>query len=347
MTRGLLAIAGLAVLPLTAGGREGTPPQPTDPAALLLRPEIRLNGDELRELRDGRTVVRSLSVSADHHVGLVLLARIETTPDRFVEKIRRSADLWKDQGVPVTGRFSEPARPADVETMRLPRGDLEALRRCKPGDCDVKLSDAEIARLQAAIARGGAAWREAAQNEFRQVVLDRIAAYRRSGLRGLQPPHDHDETVDLHAVFSRLLAESEVLAQQAPEVGAFLERYPAAPLPPQVEDHLYWLLTTETPKPTIQGVHVTLQRRAPDDPVEVVVISRQIFATHYVNGSLATSALVRDPENPSRRYLVYLNRSASDALGGFLAGLKRFFVERRIRGAARSAFDRLKRRFES
>jgi hypothetical protein len=231
--------------------------------------------------------------------------------------------------------------------MRLPEGDLDDLRQCRPGDCAVKLAAVEMQQLQKAMADAGDGWRAAAQRTFQEIAMSRIAEYRRAGLSGLPAPHDHDEVVDLRLAFSGLLAAESVLARSAPELGGFLERYPAAPLPPQAEDHLYWLKTTETPKPTIQGVHVTMQRRGAGDHVEVIVVSRQIFATHYLNGSLSTSALLRDPADPSRRYLVYLNRSASDALGGFLSGLKRFFVERRIRSSARAAFERLKRRMET
>lgn len=75
----------------------------------------------------------------------------------------------------------------------------------------------------------------------------------------------------------------------------------------------------------------------------MVVLSRQVLATHYINGSLALTILTRAaPE----RYLVYVNWTDVDGLGGFFSGLRRYFVERRVRSAARRAFETFKERIE-
>ena len=106
--------------------------------------------------------------------------------------------------------------------------------------------------------------------------------------------------------------------------------------------------TTFTPRPIIQAVQVVIIPKPDGEAgnVEVLVISRQVFATHYVDGSLSVSALLSDPADPSRRYLAYVNRTAVDALGGWLTGIKRFFLERRVRGAARALFHTQRERIE-
>ena len=59
----------------------------------------------------------------------------------------------------------------------------------------------------------------------------------------------------------------------------------------------------------------------------VTVAGMQVFATHYYQGSLGLTYLVGD----SRRYLVYVNRTELDVLGGFLGGLKRAILESRLK----------------
>ena len=49
----------------------------------------------------------------------------------------------------------------------------------------------------------------------------------------------------------------------------------------------------------------------------VLVAGKEIFASHYVNASLGLTSLVHD-EPGGRTYLVYLNRSEVDALGGLM-----------------------------
>jgi hypothetical protein len=201
--------------------------------------------------------------------------------------------------------------------------------------------------LQGAIARASGAWAAAAQEEFRRIVVDRVRAYQREGLRGLGRFHDKPDAVDPHAAFTPLIDAAPALKDGLPALAAFIKDAPVAASPQGSSEHVFWMVANQTPKPMLQVLHVTVFRsgQSADSP-EVLVVSKQVFATHYLNASVHYAALVRDPEDASVRYLVYVHRSTSDGMGGFLAGLKRFFVERRIRGAARTAFEMLKGRLE-
>ena len=303
-----------------------------------------LSAEDLGELRSGRTVVRVLDPATRFDVGVFIAARISVTPSHFVERMKNTAALWQGEAVPATGMFADPARAADLAALSLPRKDVDTLRDCRPGDCILKLTAAEIERLRGAIAKQPAAWREEVQREFRQMVADRVQAYRRGGVGALGALVDHPTPAEPAAVFSRLLSANRALAAAAPQLTAYFEKYPHAPLPPEASEHVYWLFTTETPRPTVQVMHVVVHGRPEGALEQALVVSRQILASHYVNGALALTALVRDPADPSLQYLVYLNRSEVDGLAGVFSGIRRFFVERRIRGAARSAFERLKGR---
>ena len=78
---------------------------------------------------------------------------------------------------------------------------------------------------------------------------------------------------------------------------------------------------------------------------DALVAGKQIFATHYMNGALALTAIVGGGPG-SRRYLAYLNRSEVDVLGGFLGGLVRWIVERRLKSEASEVLQGLRRRIE-
>ncbi|HXW03791.1 MAG TPA: hypothetical protein VD833_01050 [Vicinamibacterales bacterium] len=305
----------------------------------VLEPAVTLTREDRDDLRAGRTVVRSLDTGNPSQLAVFIGGRVTTTPEQFIVDILESARLWKSPKVPSTGTFREPVRREDVAGMTLPADDVDALRHCRPGDCDVKLTAPEMARLREAIARAGAEWRAAAQHEFRAIVLERIAAYRRSGLGALRSFHDHRDPVDPAYVFSSLLAVSDAAAAVAPRLAAYFERFPDVPRPESSSEAMYWLETTHPPKRTIQAWHIAAQLQPRHTNPEVVVLSRQLFATHYVNGSVALTALVQD--TGGQRYLLYVNRSAVDGLEGFLSGLRRFFVERRVHSGARTAFEHL------
>lgn len=65
----------------------------------------------------------------------------------------------------------------------------------------------------------------------------------------------------------------------------------------------------------------------------------------YTNGSLALTMLLSDPAGSPPRYLVYVNRSAVDVVGGFL-GICRVVIERRVRSEAQRLFDIQRTRIE-
>jgi hypothetical protein len=79
---------------------------------------------------------------------------------------------------------------------------------------------------------------------------------------------------------------------------------------------------------------------------EVLVAAKQVFATHYMNGSLAITALSRNGAG-AERYLTYLNRSHVDLFDGAFGGLVRRIFERRVRAEAPAVLDELRRKLEA
>ena len=78
----------------------------------------------------------------------------------------------------------------------------------------------------------------------------------------------------------------------------------------------------------------------------VIVAGKQIFATHYMNGALSFTAVLRGPAGASN-HLVHLNRLEIDVLDGLFGPLKRAIIQRRIRRETAAVFRALRRRLES
>jgi len=79
--------------------------------------------------------------------------------------------------------------------------------------------------------------------------------------------------------------------------------------------------------------------------VRMAVISREIFATHYRNGSLGLTAVTED--SAGQRYLVYVNRSQVDLLTGLFGGWKRGMIEGKLKSESASVFNEVRKRLES
>ena len=330
----LCGASGAAVL-LLASALGGTAPAENDTLAWF-EPWIDLQAGDLRRLRAGRVAAKTLP-ARDNEIAVFIAGRIEVDPAAFIAAVRDPERLWASQQVPHVRRFSNPPQLDDLGGLQLTPGDVQSISRCRPGNCDVKLSAAEMRRLQAA---------ESIEREFRKVVLDRVLAYMESGFRSTADFHDHDQPVDPLTVASGLLLRSPWLTDGAPRIAASIEDFPNTRLPGD-NSFIYWLETRSTPKPTIQVVHVVIDRRVRARAMpEVLVVSRQVYASHYLNGSLSLSALVHDPGS-SRRHLAYATRVHVDGMQGWLSGLRRLLIESRVRRQGAAAFEEQRRRIES
>jgi len=123
-----------------------------------------------------------------------------------------------------------------------------------------------------------------------------------------------------------------------------LSNYPQAELP-TAESFLYWSKEQyKNGKPVIAVTQVHIVRPVgPSLPV-VVVLGQEVFASHYRDGSLGTTFVL---DGGKTRYLVYVNRSRLDRLGGMFSGLKRSLVERRLASEVKAGLESARRRIES
>jgi hypothetical protein len=334
----VLLSAALAVL-----GAAAQAPRSADPSAFF-HPTVALSAAERARLDKGESLVRVVPVRGPE-VAIFSAARIAVGGERLAAWVNRIAAFKHGPYVPAVARFSDPPRLEDLAALTLDDDDLEGLRRCRPGDCDLKLNDEEIARVRQAVTAAGAAWKDALPDVFRRLLLARAERYLAAGLTGIPPHHDQSAPVHLSAEFEGLFDRSPFLALRRPPLAAHLRDFPRA-ADPSIDSFLYWSKELLGGKPIIGINHVSVARQTPrDDLPEVIVVAKQIYATHYMTGSLAITTITGN--ETTGRYLMYLNRTRVDVLSGFFGGLVRRVMERRLRNEAGEVVQALRRRLES
>ena len=306
---------------------------PRDPFAWL-QPAVNIDSAARSRIERGEVVIRILP-SGDGELGVFAASRLDTQPDRLAAWAASIADLKRSPYVLAVQRFSDPPVLEDLDRLVLDEADVETVRRCRPGDCDLKIAAVEIESLRRVADAGGLEWKDAVQRQFRLVVLNRVNAYRSDGFAGLSPYADRRKPVYPQAAFAALLGSSPYLPIDPLTSGAA-----------RTESFFYWSKENYgTGKPVITVTHVDLFRtRVPSGP-RVAVVSAEILATHYRNASLGLTAAVVDLTGQS--YLVYVNRSQLDVLGGVFGGLKRAIVESRLRNESGRVFGEIRTRLES
>ena len=112
-----------------------------------------------------------------------------------------------------------------------------------------------------------------------------------------------------------------------------------------MNEFLYWSTESFGLKPVASITHVFIYVQ----PGRVVTASKQLYASHYFDASLGLAAALEDRSDPSTpgMFLVYLNRSRIDLLGGFFGGLRRAILRGRLRDGMRKNLAEVIRELES
>lgn len=297
-----------------------------------LHPAVSIDAAAQSRLDRGEVVVRVLS-GADGELGVFAASRVNVDPDTFAAWINAIAEFKKSRFVLGIHRLADPPALEDLHDLSLDDVDLDDLRRCQPGDCNVKLTTDDIADLRQTADAGGEEWKDAVQEHFRRAVWNRILAYQATGFTGLMPYADHRRTVKPNSAFAVLLERSPYLQSNVFDNA-------------DVSSFFYWSKEQyDLGKPVIGVTHVDLVRPRIASSIRVAAISREVFANHYRNASVGVTAISEDASG--QRYLVYVNRSQVDLLGGIFGGWKRSVIEGRLKSEGARTFGEIKRRIES
>jgi hypothetical protein len=299
-------------------------------------------GDYVR-LDAGDSIVELLPADKKE-VAVRAITQTAVAPSGLIEWTRHIEALQKGRYVAATARFSQPPRMADLDRLVLDDDDLTDLRRCRPGKCGVKLSDAEIARMRETIAEAGVEWKTAAQQTFRSIVLARAERYLAEGHTPAVSYHDTKKPVLLDSEFAAIASQVALAHPRLFPLTNYLSLYPQGDVT-DVESFLYWSKESLGAKPIVSITHVAMIESRGERIKEAIVAKKQVYASHYILASLSFTAISASPDG-THRYLVYLNHSRSDVFDGIFGGFIRRTIARRLRSEAPQALQALRQRLE-
>lgn len=148
----------------------------TQDAFDFFRQDFQLDASQWERLERNDVVVQIVR-GDDDEVGVFAATKIDASGETLAAWTRAIPELKRSTVVLAIRRFSTPPAIEDLNGMALDEADLQALRRCRPADCSVKLAGAEIESVRAAAIGAGPSWRTAIQHEFKRVVVDRVNAH--------------------------------------------------------------------------------------------------------------------------------------------------------------------------
>ena len=128
----LLACPLAFLAPAVAPAQEA-PPRP------FLRKVIQLDDAQLAAVEKGEVVTKLLPTTDKPEIAAFGVVKTAGTVDQLLALARDVQKFRQVPQIPEMGYFSSPAKIEDLKGLTHPPDDIAALKKCKPGSCDVKI----------------------------------------------------------------------------------------------------------------------------------------------------------------------------------------------------------------
>ena len=286
----------------------------------VLREKASFQEPDFAALRLNQPVVRLAPTTDKREVAVTGLVNTSASAEEFLRLYRDSMMRKNNAAILEIGSFGQDPTLADLADLTLETDDIDDLKECVVGDCQIKLSAPMIERFRKEIDWSAPDYQIKVTNLFKDMLLAYVKDYRARGEAALIEYSDKSDSVSL-------AAEHRALTSAAGYVSSFLSDTKSGLQ--LMEEALVWSKIKFGLKPVIAVNHISIYKRNSDVGPQVLVASKQIYANHYFNAFLALTAFVNVPGGKDGSYLVYENRSRADGLAGPFGKIKRGVVEKK------------------
>jgi hypothetical protein len=345
VSRALPSTLTVAFLAASAAWRPDAIRAVSADARSYLMTSFNLTPADVDRIDRGRVFTRTLPAKERREVDTIGVVRLPASAQAYVARLTDIVHFKQDEAVLQIGVFSSSPSTDDLASLTLDEADIRNLRDCRVGRCGVRLPGRTIARLQEKVDWKTSDAPQRAMALFRQMLADHANAYLQLGPAAAMDYADRAAPVNVAREFTSLAASDPDGCQQFPLLWRHLIEFPTS-RSPDTTDILYWSKERVGRRGVVSITHLAISRSAVDAPVEYVIGSKQIYASHYFDASLGITVLVRAQSGPATStYLVYVNRSRLDVLGGMLGGVARAIISSRARAVVSDQLDKLQRGF--
>jgi hypothetical protein len=286
-------------------------------------------------LQQGQTIVKLTPITDKREVAVCGLVSLRTTAEQFLWSYLDSMTRQNNQTVLEAGRFGNAPSAADLQQLTLDSRDVDDLRECMTGDCQIKLSAKMIERFRNEVDWQASDYPAQATQLLKTMLAEYVSDYLARGPAALIEYNDKRDVV-------RVADEQQALGAASGYLNDLLRNTQSGMQ--LVQDAIIWSKVKFGLKPVLVVNHVRAYKLERDYGPQVLVASNQIYANHYFTSSLALAAFVNVPG--ATPYMVYENRSRTDALFGPFSRLKRGVIEKKSVAGLKSILEHSKSRLE-
>jgi hypothetical protein len=332
----------LALLPPGVAGL--SQPQPGFPARIerYLASVVKPSPAERKRLLEGSAITKLLDADASKEVAVFGAVWINASPQHYVAVLHDIENFERGDAFKLTRMISTPPALDDFAELQLPANDVADLRKCRVGDCKLKLTGELIERIRANVHWDRPTAKADVERLFRQWAVEYVTGYRVGGNSRLAVYRDDPEPMFVAHELQSMVEAMPSLTEHLPNLGRYLLGYPKVTLL-NSSDLLYWQEVQFGLKPTIRINHLTIR----EDASDTVVASKMLYASHYFWAAIELRVLASDPPRGSGFWFITINRSRSDGLSGFRGRLLRGRVQNEALQGSLTALTATKKKLEA
>jgi hypothetical protein len=296
----------------------------------LLHDKAALETADFTALEQGQTVVKLAPITDKREVAVYGLVSLSSNADHFLQAYLDGMTRKNNQTVLEAGRFGTAPAVADLQQLTVEPTDIEDLKQCVIGDCELKLSANMIERFRREVDWQAPDYQLKAGELLKRMLVEYVGDYLKRGNAALIEYNDKRDGV-------RLADEHQALNTAPGYLNDLLRDSQSAMR--LVEDAIVWSKIKFGLKPVLVINHIKVYKDAREYGPQVVVASNQIYANHYFNSSLALTGFINVPGATPTAYLVYENRSRTDGLQGAFSKFKRRMIENKAVDGLKSILE--------
>ena len=335
------------IFALIVTGSTGAAPLGAADAEQAIRQKLNISTSEKAELDQGKAIAREVKTKDGSEILVFGAIYVKGSPSVFLKTYTEVEKLVDGKGFLAAKKFQDPPVLSDLANLTFDKEDLQALRTCSPGDCEVQLPADQMEKFRKAIDWEAPQAEEQANALARQMALSGLQIYLKGGNAALGAYQDKSEPTHVETVFKTVLGRLTELPAYDREFYDYLLNYPRSKRPLNTSDFFYWETVKFGLKPTFRINHVIV-RQPPDKPDRWIVANKQLYASHYFQTALDMWLCI--PATASGKpgfYLLTVKGSRQDGLTGMKGSLLRRPVISRTLNSVRASLERLKERTET
>jgi len=286
-------------------------------------------------VEQGQTIVKLTPITDKREVAVCGLVSLRTSAEKFLWSYLDSMMRRNNQTVLEAGRFGTAPSVADLQQLTIDPRDIDDLKECVIGDCQIKLSAKMIERFRREVDWQASDYQTQATQLLKTMLVEYVRDYQARGPAALIEYSDKRDVV-------RLADEQQALGSAPGYLNGLLDGQQSGMQ--LVQDAIIWSKVKFGLKPVLVVNHVKAFKFERAHGPQALIVSNQIYANHYFTSSLALAAFVSVPG--ATPYMVYENRSRTDALFGPFSKIKRGVIESKSVAGLKSVLEHSKARLE-